>query len=52
MQILGIGLSKTGTISLHRALGILGYKCLHYDDKRLNDILGRLYSNPRFQTLR
>jgi glycosyltransferase involved in cell wall biosynthesis len=29
-KIFGIGLSKTGTTSLARALGILGYKACHY----------------------
>lgn len=30
MKIFGIGLSKTGTTSLHKALTILGYKAIHY----------------------
>ena len=39
MQIVGAGLSKTGTKSLHHALTILGYKSINYDNRRLNDIL-------------
>jgi hypothetical protein len=29
-MIFGLGLSKTGTTSLHHALGILGYRSIHY----------------------
>jgi Sulfotransferase domain len=29
-KIFGIGLNKTGTVSLHEALGILGYRSLHW----------------------
>lgn len=39
MQIVGAGLSKTGTRSLHKALRALGYTSLHYDTMRLNDLL-------------
>jgi hypothetical protein len=49
MKILGAGLSKTGTTSLHRALGILGFKSLHFDDKRLNDVIDGTNSNPNFR---
>jgi hypothetical protein len=45
MKILGAGLSRTGTLSLHSALQILGFKSLHYDTVRLNDIVDG--SNPR-----
>lgn len=45
MKILGAGLSRTGTLSLHTALEILGFKSLHYDTIRLNDVLDG--SNPR-----
>jgi len=30
MKVVGIGLPKTGTTSLHAALTILGYKCIHH----------------------
>ncbi len=39
MKVLGVGLSRTGTLSLHAALEILGLKSLHYDTVRLNDVL-------------
>lgn len=45
MKILGVGLSRTGTSSLHAALQILGFKSLHYDIRRLHDVLNG--SNPR-----
>ncbi len=45
MKVLGVGLSRTGTLSLHSALEILGLKSLHYDTVRLNDVLDG--SNPR-----
>lgn len=48
MKILGVGLSKTGTTSLHRALEILGCKSLHYDRLRLNDVLDGSNPNPDF----
>ncbi|NDP43842.1 MAG: hypothetical protein GZ089_14170 [Aromatoleum sp.] len=38
-------MSKTGTVSLHDALQLLGYSSLHWDRKRLNDVLDG--SNPR-----
>jgi hypothetical protein len=49
MRILGVGLSKTGTTSLHRALGTLGFKSLHFDTKRLNDVIDGTNSNPDFR---
>jgi hypothetical protein len=49
VHILGVGLSKTGTTSLHRALGILGYRSLHYDDQRLNDVVCGVNANPDFR---
>lgn len=48
MKILGAGLSKTGTSSLHQALQILGYTALHYDTTRLNDILDGSNTQPDF----
>ena len=49
MRILGVGLSKTGTTSLHEALQILGYSSLHFDEIRLNDILYGLAKTPDFR---
>jgi hypothetical protein len=45
MKVLGVGLSRTGTTSLHDGLRILGFKSLHFDQVRLKDILDG--SNPR-----
>jgi len=39
VNILGVGLSRTGTKSLARALQILGYRTLHNDRERLNPII-------------
>lgn len=39
MKVLGVGLSKTGTKSLTKALEKLGYVTIHYDAYRLNDII-------------
>ena len=48
MKVLGVGLSRTGTHSLGAALHLLGYRTVHYDDKRLNDILLGYTRNPEF----
>jgi hypothetical protein len=34
-RIFGIGLNKTGTTSLHRAFGVLGYRSLHWGGPRV-----------------
>lgn len=39
LQVLGVGLSRTGTTSLTEALETLGYKTIHFDDKCLNDVI-------------
>src|SRR5262245_49667382 len=49
MRILGVGLSKTGTTSLHRALCRLGFKSLHFDDQRLNDVIVGTNDTPDFR---
>jgi len=49
MKILGVGLSKTGTSSLHSALQILGFYGLHFDRDRLNDILSGKVQQPNFR---
>ena len=49
MIVLGVGLSKTGTTSLHRALQLLNLKCIHHDQSRLNDILDGSNPNPDFR---
>ncbi len=49
MNILGVGLSKTGTNSLHRALGVLGFRSLHHDDHRLNDVISGVNQHPDFR---
>ena len=49
MKIICAGLSKTGTSSLGAALEQLGYSSLHYDEKRLNDVLEGRNPNPDFR---
>ncbi len=49
MKVLGVGLSRTGTRTLYRALQILGLKCIHYDTNRLNDILTGTNTSPDFR---
>lgn len=39
MKILGAGLSRTGTNSLTKALQILGYNTIHWEPKRLRDVV-------------
>jgi sulfotransferase family protein len=49
MKILGTGLSRTGTMSLTLALRRLGFRAMHYDRVRLNDILDGSNPNPDFR---
>jgi hypothetical protein len=49
MKILGVGLSRTGTLSLTRALRQLGFNALHYDRLRLNDVLDGTNPSPDFR---
>ena len=49
MKILGVGLSRTGTLSLTLALRGLGLKAIHYDRVRLNDILEGSNPDPDFR---
>lgn len=49
MKILGVGLSKTGTTSLHEALLALGYTAIHHDRERLNHILDGSDNCPDFR---
>jgi hypothetical protein len=44
-KVFGIGLSKTGTTSLHEALALLGYKSKHYPIEVLTLDSGRLGIN-------
>ena len=39
MKYLCAGLSRTGTLSLHKAMEILGYKSLHWEPERLRDVI-------------
>ncbi len=45
LKVIGAGLSRTGTSSLHQALQVLGLSCIHFDQTRLSDVLDG--SNPR-----
>jgi hypothetical protein len=49
MKILGVGLGRTGTMSLTVALRRLGFRTMHYDRVRLNDILDGSNPNPDFR---
>jgi len=48
-KIIGAGLSRTGTYSLQQALEILGFRCIHFDRHRLNDVLAGRTPNPDFR---
>ncbi len=49
MEILGAGLSRTGTKSLTRALDILGFTTIHNDRKRLNPVIFGIDNTPNFR---
>jgi len=49
MKILGVGLSRTGTLSLHRALQMLGYKSIHWELQILRDVIDGSNKNPNFR---
>jgi len=49
MKVLGVGLSRTGTASLCRALTILGYRSIHWEPERLRDVINGSSSNPEFR---
>jgi Sulfotransferase domain len=49
MRVLGVGLSRTGTLSLHRAFELLNFKSIHYDQIRLTDILDGSNTRPNFR---
>ena len=49
LSVIGAGLSRTGTLSLHQALVTLGYESLHFDLKRLQDVLDGASAHPNFR---
>lgn len=49
MKFLGVGLSRTGTTSLHRAFQLLKLKSIHYDQVRLKDVLDGSNTRPNFR---
>jgi hypothetical protein len=49
LSVIGAGLGRTGTTSLHEALQKLGYNSLHFDEERLNDILDGSAKQPSFR---
>jgi Sulfotransferase domain len=49
MKFLGVGLGRTGTLSLHRAFEILQFKSIHFDQVRLRDILDGSNTRPSFR---
>jgi hypothetical protein len=48
LRVIGAGLSRTGTHSLHLALEMLGLKSIHFDTSRLNDVLFGANAHPDF----
>lgn len=49
LKIVGAGLGRTGTTSLAKALELLGYKTLHWEPKRLADIIDGTTANPNWR---
>jgi hypothetical protein len=49
MRVLGVGLGRTGTLSLHRAFQLLNFKSIHYDQVRLRDVLDGSNTRPNFR---
>jgi hypothetical protein len=49
MKVLGVGLGRTGSLSLHRAFQLLGFKSIHYDQVRLRDVLDGSNARPDFR---
>lgn len=49
MKVLGVGLSRTGTTSLARALTTLGYKTLHWSPEKLRDVIMGNNSDPNWR---
>jgi Sulfotransferase domain len=49
MKFLGVGLGRTGTLSLHRAFEILHFKSIHFDQIRLRDVLDGSNTRPSFR---
>jgi hypothetical protein len=49
MHILGVGLSRTGTRSLHRACLSLGFRSLHAHPERFRDVLRGTDNRPSFR---
>ncbi len=49
MKILGVGLSRTGTLSLATALEELGFHTIHWCPERLRDVMMGTNDNPDFR---
>lgn len=49
MKILGVGLSRTGTTSLAKALEILGFRTIHWEPERLVDVVMGLNDRPHWR---
>lgn len=49
MQLLGVGLSRTGTNSLADALNQLGYRTIHWAPERLRDVVDGNNQTPDFR---
>jgi hypothetical protein len=49
LKVIGAGLGRTGTHSLHLALETLGLRSIHFDQERLNDVLFGANQAPDFR---
>lgn len=49
LKVIGAGLSRTGTTTLHLALRALGMHSIHYDQVRLNDVISGANAQPNFR---
>lgn len=49
MKILGVGLSRTGTLSLTKALSLIGFNAVHWEPQRLRDVVLGQNVNPNFR---
>jgi hypothetical protein len=49
LRYLGVGLSRTGTTSLHEAMRYLGFRSVHWEPQRLTEVVLGRDDNPDFR---
>lgn len=49
LRVISAGLSRTGTSSLHAALELLGFRGIHHDGGRLDDVISGANQEPDFR---